>query len=299
LSKQHWFASAEDRLVTLFLRSNAALSILVTGAIVIVLTEGAIEFFREVTLWDFLTGMEWTPLFEPRKFGAVPIIWGSLLISFGASLVSIPLGLAVAIFLSEYATFRVRSIVKPLVEVLAGIPSVVFGYFALAVVTPMLRSSSLDVEVFNCLSAVIAVGIMTVPLVSSMSDDALQAVSDRLREAGYALGATKFEVTTRIVVPSAAPGVIASFILAFSRAIGETMAVTLAAGSTPNLTLNLLESIQTMTAYIVQVSLGDVAHGSIEYKSLFAVAAILFLITLSVNVAAQIIVNRTKAESAI
>lgn len=276
------------------LRSAAYFSIFVTISIVLVLTVEAGLFFEEVSFSEFLFGTRWAPLFEPRSFGVLPIVWGTTLVSIGACFVSVPLGLAVAFYLSEYASRRTRNIVKPMIEVLAGIPSVVFGYFALIVITPALRSFIPSTEIFNALSASIVVGFMTLPMVSSLSDDAFRAVPRALKEAGYALGATKLEVCYKVILPAASSGVVASCILAFSRAIGETMAVTLAAGSTPKLTLNLLESIQTMTAYIVQVSKGDTPHGTIEFQSLFAVAAVLFLMTLGVNLLAQWVVRKTK-----
>ena len=200
--------------------------------------------------------------------------------------------MASAIFLSEYASERARSILKPVLEVLAGIPTVVYGFFALTFVTPILRTVLPDTHVFNAASAAIVVGIMVLPMVASLCDDAFRAVPDNLREGAYSLGATSFEVTTRVVVPAGLSGVFAAFVLAISRAIGETMAVTLAAGATPNLTMNPLESIQTMTAYIVQVSLGDTPAGTLTYQTLFAVAAVLFLVTLCLNILANMIMKR-------
>ena len=296
VKRNYLYAKFEDKVVSRLLQANALLSILITFSILFVLAEGALAFFWEISILDFLFGLKWAPLFEPRKFGALPIIWGTLLVSIGASFFAIPLGLCSAFYLSEYASPKMRSFIKPSIEVLAGIPSVVFGYFALTTITPFLRQILPQTDVFNALSAAIVVGIMTLPMVCSLSDDAFRAVPNSLREGGYALGATKFEVTWKIVLPAASSGVFASFILAFSRAIGETMAVTLAAGATPNMTFSFLESVQTMTAYIVQVSLGDTPHGSIEYKSLFAVGLVLFLITLIVNVISQLIVQKTQTK---
>lgn len=287
-------AKLQDTVIGNILFGHALLSFAITVCILGVLALGAFEFFYQISVLDFLLGREWAPLFEPRKFGALPIIWGTLLVSIGSAFISIPLGLLTAFYLSEYASDRTRAWVKPSVEILAGIPSVVFGYFALTTVTPFLRGVLPETEVFNAFSASIVVGIMTLPMVCSLSDDAFRAVPQTLREGGYALGATKHEVTLKVVLPAAASGVIASFILAFSRAIGETMAVTLAAGATPNLTFSLLESVQTMTAYIVQVSLGDTPHGTVEYYSLFAVALVLFIITLFVNILSQIVIKRAK-----
>ena len=270
----------------------ASISVVTTAAIVVVLAQGAFSFFRSESLVDFLTGMTWTPLFHPRSFGVLPLVCGTLLVVVGAALIAIPIGLACGIYLAEYAGPRTRSIVKPVLEILAGIPTVVYGYFALTFVTPILRSVLPQTQVFNAASASVVVGIMVLPMVASLCDDALRAVPASLRNGAYALGATSFEVTTRVVVPAGLSGIVASFVLAASRAIGETMAVTLAAGATPNMTANPLESIQTMTAYIVQISLGDTPAGSVEYQTLFAVAALLFVITLGMNVLSNRILRR-------
>ena len=241
---------------------------------------------------EFFFGTTWTPLFEPSSFGVLPLVWGTLIVTIGAALIAIPTGLASAIYLSEYASDRMRSIIKPVLELLAGIPTVVYGYFALTFVTPVLRNVFPDIQVFNALSAAIVVGIMVLPMVATMSDNALRAVPVSLRQGAYALGATSYEVTTRVVVPAGLSGVMASFLLAISRAIGETMAVTLAAGQTPNMSLTMFESIQTMTSYIVQVSLGDTPSGGVAYQTLFAVATLLFAITLVINIISQLILNR-------
>src|SRR5688572_1915941 len=241
----------------------SAVSIFTTLGIVGVLLYESVWFFREVNPISFLTGRTWAPLFEPRHFGVLPLLTGSLLIALGAAAIALPIGLASAIYLAEYAHNRVRSIVKPVLEVLAGIPTVVYGYFALFFVTPQLRRFFPEIDPFNALSASIVMGVMIIPMVSSLSEDALSAVPRSLREGAYALGATKFEVATRTVVPAALSGVIASFILAISRAIGETMIVTIAAGAQATLTLNPLRSVQTMTAYIAQVSQGEVPHGTL------------------------------------
>ena len=241
---------------------------------------------------EFLTGTLWTPLFEPRRFGILPLLSGTLLVACGSAIIALPGGLAISIFLNEYAPDKLRNIVKPIIEVLAGIPTVVYGYFALTTITPILRSTFPEVEVFNAASASIVVGIMILPMVISLCDDAFKAVPSSLKQAGYALGATRFEVAIGVMLPAALSGVIASFILAISRAIGETMAVTLAAGATPKIALNPFESIQTMTAYIVQVSLGDTPQGTIEYKSIFAVGMVLFIITLIFNMFSRHIVKK-------
>ena len=286
--KHHW----KEIFIKKALFLCAFLSVLTTVAIVSVLAREAWPFFREIPLWDFVGGTKWTPLLEPRSFGVLPLVCGTLLIVVGAALVAIPIGLASAIYLGEYASQRVRSIIKPILEILAGIPTVVYGYFALTFVTPVLATFFPSTQIFNAASASIVVGIMVLPMVASLCDDALRAVPDSLRQGAHALGATKFEVTTRVVLPASLSGVVASFVLAASRAIGETMAVTLAAGATPNMTLNPLESIQTMTAYIVQVSLGDTPAGTVEYKTIFAVAALLFVITLGMNIIAHRVLRR-------
>lgn len=271
---------------------SALISVLTTFGIIVTLLTETVGFFREVSLVEFLTNTKWTPLFVPKNFGVLPLLTGTLMVTVLSALVALPVGLASAIYLSEYAPKRVRKIVKPLLEILAGIPTVVYGYFALTFVTPIIRSILPETSVFNALSASIVLGIMLIPMVSSLSEDAMMAVPTSLRAGAYALGSTKFEVATRVVVPAALSGIIASFILALSRAVGETMIVTLAAGATPNLTLNPLESIQTMTAYIVQVSMGDTPHGSIEYRTLFAVGMALFLITFAMNLIGQWVLRR-------
>jgi len=282
--------------IRLFLVACAIISVLTTIGIVVVLLFETIGFFQEVSLFEFLTGTKWTPLFIPQHFGILPLLAGSLMITVGASLVALPFGLMTAIYLSEYAPDRVRRVIKPVLEVLAGVPTIVYGYFALTFVTPIIRSIFPDAGVFNALSASIVVGIMILPMVASLSEDAMVAVPRSLRDAAFALGATKLEVAVKVVVPAALSGIISSFVLACSRAIGETMIVTIAAGATPKLTLNPLESIQTMTAFIVQVSGGDVQHGSIEYRTIFAVGMTLFLLTLIINIIAQWITRRYKEE---
>tara|TARA_B110000914_G_scaffold149218_1_gene130765 strand:+ start:790 stop:1626 length:837 start_codon:yes stop_codon:yes gene_type:complete len=270
----------------------AAISAVTTVAVIGILAVETWGFLQQISLVEFLFGTRWSPLLHPKSYGLLPLLAGTTLIVVGASLVALPVGLASAIFLSEYASERTRNILKPVLEVLAGIPTVVYGFFALTFVTPLLRIVLPDTHVFNAASAAIVVGIMVLPMVASLCDDAFRAVPDNLREGAYSLGATSFEVTTRIVVPAGLSGVFAAFVLAISRAIGETMAVTLAAGATPNLTMNPLESIQTMTAYIVQVSLGDTPAGTLTYQTLFAVASVLFLVTLCLNIAANMIMKR-------
>ena len=274
----------------------ALISVITTIVIVTVLATESYSFFVDVSPIDFLFGTQWVPLFEPSSYGVLPLLWGTLVITFGAAAIAIPIGLASAIYISEYASARVRTIVKPVLELLAGIPTVVYGYFALTFVTPVLQNIFPGLNVFNALSGAIVVGIMILPTIATLSDNALRAVPDTLRQGAYALGATSFEVTTQVVVPTGLSGVMASFLLAISRAIGETMAVTLAAGATPNLSFTLQESIQTITAYIVQVSLGDTPANGIAYKTIFAVAAVLFVLTLILNMLSQWILNRYRAE---
>jgi len=270
----------------------AGLSLITTVAIIVLLLVESFEFFRTVSPLEFFFGTRWVPLFEPSSFGVLPLLWGTMQVTIGAAIVALPLGLASAIYLSEYASDKTRAWVKPLLELLAGIPTVVYGYFALTFITPVLQTFIPDLQVFNALSAAIVVGIMILPTIATLSDNALRAVPESLRQAAYAVGATSYEVTARIVVPAGLSGVIASFLLAVSRAIGETMAVTIAAGQTPNLTLSPLESIQTITAYIVQVSLGDTPAGGVAYQTLFAVAMLLFMITLVINVISQWVLAR-------
>ena len=267
-------------------------SLATTAGIIIILATETLSFFKDVSVSEFFGGTEWTPLFKPQSFGVIPLVAGTLLVTAGACLIALPVGLATAIFMSEYAPNRVRRVLKPLLEVLAGIPTVVYGFFALTFVTPLLRSIIPGVDVFNAASASIVMGVMIIPMVSSLSEDAMVAVPRSLREGAYALGATKFETATRVVVPAALSGIVASFILAISRAIGETMIVTLAAGATPNLTGNPFESIQTMTAYIAGTSLGDTPQGSIEYRTIFAVAMTLFLMTFVMTLLAHYVVRR-------
>ena len=288
----------EQVIVTWLLRVAATISILTTIGIVIILVAQSVGFFAEVSVWEFLTGTEWSPLLKPQKFGVLALVGGTLLVAGIAGIVSLTLGLGAAIFLSEYAPEKLRRVLKPILEVLAGIPTVVYGYFALTFITPILQSifGADRVIVFNALSAGLVMGLMIMPMVSTLSEDAMIAVPRSLRDAAYALGATRFEVATRVVIPAALSGIVASFILAISRAVGETMIVKIAAGATPNLTLNPLESIQTITAYIVQVSLGETPHGSLEYKTIFAVGLLLFAMTLAMNIAGRWVISRFRQQ---
>lgn len=291
-----WKRHISERVIALALFLSTVLSILVTVGIVAVLLFEALKFFGEVSFWEFITGTRWTPLFLSKQFGVLALVAGTTLTAVLAMVVALPLGLLSAIYLSEYAPDRVRRIVKPVLEVLAGIPTVVYGYFALLFVTPILRQISGDISVFNALSASIVMGIMILPMVSSLSEDAMRSVPRTLREGAYALGSTKLEVSTLVVVPAALSGIVSAFILAISRAIGETMIVTIAAGQNPNFTLNPFVPIETMTAYIVQVSQGDAPAGSIEFKTIFAVALLLFGITLLMNLLSQYVVSRFREE---
>lgn len=282
----------KEALIERLLLACALLSILTMLGIVATLLFETINFFKEVSILDFITDTKWTPLFKPQHFGVLPLINGTLIITFGAAVVALPLGLLTAIYLSEYSTPRVRHIAKPTLEVLAGVPTVVYGYFALTLITPIIKRIYPETNIFNAFSAGLVVGILILPMVASLSEDAIRSVPRAIREGAYALGATPYEVSTKVAVPAALSGILASFILALSRAIGETMAVTIAAGMTPRLTLNPFESVQTMTSYIVQVSLGDTPYGTIEYRSIFAVGMVLFIMTLGMNIASQWIRHR-------
>ena len=281
-------------IVTGLFRCAAGISIFTTLGIVVILITQSLGFFAEVSIWEFLAGTEWAPLFSPQKFGVLSLVGGTLLVAVIAGIVSLTLGLGAAVFLSEYAPESLRRVLKPILEVLAGIPTVVYGYFALTFVTPILQNifGHDQVIVFNALSAGLVMGLMVMPMVSTLSEDAMVAVPRSLRDAGYALGATRFEVAVKVVIPAALSGIVASFILAVSRAIGETMIVKIAAGATPNLTFNPLESIQAMTAYIVQVSLGETPQGSLEYKTIFAVGLLLFVMTLCMNIVGRWVISR-------
>jgi phosphate transport system permease protein len=287
-SRRRW---GED-VVKIVLALCALVSVATTVGIVVALFEPAIEFFRDVSIVDFLTGTEWAPLFEPASFGVLPLVAGTLLVTACASLVCVPFGLGAAIYLSEYSQRRTRRILKPMLEILAGIPTVVYGYFALTFVTPRLQEIGLPVGVFSALSAGLVMGVMLLPTVASISEDSMAAVPRDLRDGAYALGSTRLQVSTLIVVPAAISGIIASFVLAISRAVGETMIVLIAAGGQPNWTWNPIEAVQTMTAFIASVGQGDVATGTTAYKTIFAVGATLFVMTLVMNLVAIRLVRR-------
>ena len=282
----------ESRIVNLLVSICAFITLLVTFAIIWNLVQQSIGFFTQVSIIEFFTEKRWSPILIPKSFGIAPLVAGTMLVTLISSFVAVPVGLAVAIYLAEYAPDTVRRILRPILEVLAGIPTVVYGYFALTFVTPLLKIVFPEMIIFNALSAGLVMGIMIIPFVSSLTEDALISVPNSLRQASYALGATRFETSIKVVVPAALSGIIAAFVLGLSRAIGETMLVTIAAGATPRLTFNPIESIQTMTAYIVQLALGEAANGSIEYQSIYAVGILLFLITFSMNTLGHWIVKR-------
>jgi phosphate transport system permease protein len=282
-----------ESIIKVGLLACATVSIFTTVGIVSVLLFEAILFFQEVSVWEFLGSTKWTPLFASKHFGIWALISGTLLTSVGAMFIALPLGLLSAIYLAEYAPDRVRRIVKPVLEVLAGIPTVVYGYFALLFVTPILRGLSDEVSVFNAMSASIVMGIMILPMVSSLSEDAMQSVPRSLREGAYALGATKVEVSTRVVVPGALSGIVAAFILAMSRAVGETMIVFIAAGQNDKLTFNPLGPVNTMTGFMATTNFSDNAiPGTAQFQALFAVGITLFVLTLLMNLLSQFVVAR-------
>lgn len=292
LKKDKKSLTIKELIIERILQLFAVISILTTIAIIFSLFGESINFFKEVSIVEFFTSKKWTPLMEPRNFGIIPLFTGTMIIALGASIVAIPIGLGTAIYLSEYAPKKVRKVIKPILEVLAGIPSIVYGFFALNFITPLLKGIFPQTEVFNAASAAIAVGIMTIPMVSSLSEDAMNSVPNSIRNGAYALGSTKLEVATKIVLPGAKSGIISSFVLAVSRAIGETMIVTIAAGANPQMTLNPLKSIQTMTGYMVNVSMGDVTHGTVEYKTIFAVGTALFVMTFVLNLIAKAFIKK-------
>ncbi|MGF1573583.1 MAG: phosphate ABC transporter permease subunit PstC [Sumerlaeia bacterium] len=274
----------------------AASSIFITFAIIYVLVTNSALFFKEVSFFEFITGTNWSPLFKPAEYGILPLLAGTSLIVVIAAIIALPIGLGCAVYMSEYATPFQRMVFKPFLEILAGIPTIVYGYLALTFITPILQSIYPGFGVFNALSGGIVVGIMILPMIATLSEDALRAVPKNLREGAYGLGAQSYQVSLNVVLPAGLSGISSAFILALSRAFGETMAVTIAAGSTPKLTLDPTQSIQTMTSYIVQVSKGDTPVGTVEYHTLFAVALILFLFTFSMNILANRIQRRFREE---
>ena len=277
----------KERLIEFVLFAAATVSVLTTVGIVYVLVSESIQFFQHVSIVDFLTDTQWTPLFDDAHFGIMVLISGTLVSSGVALLVAIPMGTVIAIYLSEFANQHVREISKPVLELLGGIPTIVFGYFALLIVTPLLQKIFPELPGFSLLSAGLVMGIMIVPYVASLSEDAMRAVPMSMREGSYAMGATKLYTAIHVVVPAAISGLAASYILGISRAVGETMILAVAAGMQPNLTWNPMEPAATITSYIVQVALGDLPHGSIGYQTIFAAGLTLLLITLAFNIAGQ------------
>ncbi|MCB5184860.1 phosphate ABC transporter permease subunit PstC [Methylobacillus gramineus] len=277
-----------ERVIEFILMLAALSAVATTIAIVVILLYESLSFFEHVSIIDFLTDTQWTPLFEDAHYGILPLVSGTLTTSAIALGVAIPLGTIGAIYLSEFASHRTREIVKPILELLVGVPTVVFGYFALLFVTPLLQMIFPELPGFNMLGPGIVMGIMIIPYISSVAEDAMRAVPMSMREGSYAMGATRFQTAVRVVTPAAISGIIAAYILGISRAVGETMVVALAAGQQPNLTFNPMESAATITAYIVQVAMGDLPHGSIGYQSIFAAGLVLMLMTLVFNILGHI-----------
>ncbi|MBI5612100.1 MAG: phosphate ABC transporter permease subunit PstC [Gammaproteobacteria bacterium] len=286
---RHW----RERLIESVLFLAAFSAVMITVAIIAILIYESWSFFEHVSLKDFLTDTQWTPLFSDAHYGIMPLVAGTLVTSGVALLVAVPLGTVIAIYLSEFAPHTVRETVKPVLELLAGVPTIVFGYFALLFVTPLLQATVLpNLPGFNMLGPGIVIGIMIVPYVSSVSEDAMRAVPMHIREGSYAMGATRFQTALRVVTPAATSGIVAAYILGISRAVGETMVVAVAAGQQPNFTWNPMEPAATITTYIVQVSLGDLPHGSIGYQSIFAAGLVLLLMTLLFNIVGHLLRKR-------
>jgi phosphate transport system permease protein len=273
----------KDKLIEAVLLLSACVSVFTTLAIVYILVKESVVFFSHVPLWTFLSDTQWTPLFDDAHFGIVVLLSGTLSSSLVALLIAIPLGTIIAIYLSEFAGYRTREVLKPLLELLSGIPTIIYGFFALLVVTPLIQKVYPGLPTFNILSAGIVMGIMIIPYVSSLSEDAMRAVPMSLREGAYAMGSTRFQTATRVIVPAAFSGIASAYILGISRAVGETTILAVAAGMQPNLTLNPLEPAATITSYIVQVALGDLPHGSVGYQTIFAAGLTLMLLTLMFN----------------
>jgi phosphate transport system permease protein len=271
---------------------SAMSAVFITLAIIVVLLSESAAFFRHVSLIDFVTDTQWTIMFEDKHYGIAPLLAGTMVTSVIGLLVAVPLGTIIAIYLSEFAPHRVREFIKPLLELLVGVPTVVFGYFALLFVTPMLQKIMPDLPGFNMLGPGIVIGIMITPYISSVAEDAMRAVPMHLREGAYAMGATRFRTSMTVVVPAALSGIVAAYVLGVSRAVGETMVVAVAAGQQPNFTLNPMEPAATITSFIVQVALGDLPHGSIEYQSIFAAGLVLMLLTLGFNVVGHLLRRR-------
>lgn len=281
-----------ERFVEFMLMLAALSAVFTTTAIVVILITESIGFFEHVSVLDFLTDTQWTPLFEDAHYGILPLISGTLTTSFVALALAVPVGTIGAIYLSEFASHKTRETVKPILELLVGVPTVVFGYFALLFVTPLLQKFIPSLPSFNMLGPGLVMGIMIIPYISSVAEDAMRAVPMSMREGSYAMGATRFQTAVRVVTPAAISGIVAAYILAISRALGETMVVALAAGQQPNLTFNPMESAATISAYIVQVAMGDLPHGSIGYQSIFAAGFVLMILTLTFNVIGHMVRKR-------
>ncbi len=281
--------NVKERVIEFILMLAALSAVATTFAIVAILLIESLGFFKTVSIVDFFTDTEWTPLFEDAHYGIMPLVAGTLTTSIIALLVAVPIGTIAAIYLSEFATHKTREIVKPILELLVGVPTVVFGYFALFFVTPLLQKVFPDLPGFNMLGPGLVMGVMIVPYISSVAEDAMRAVPMSMREGSYAMGATRFQTAIRVVTPAAISGIVAAYILGISRAVGETMVVAVAAGQQPNLTFNPMESAATITAYIVQVAMGDLPHGSIGYQSIFAAGLVLIVMTLSFNILGHVV----------
>jgi phosphate transport system permease protein len=281
-----------ERVIEIILMSAALASTFITLGIVYILVTEASGFFEEVSIIEFLTSRQWTPLFEDAHYGILPLISGTLTTSFIALSVAVPIGTIAAIYLSEFASHKTRESVKPMLELLVGVPTVVFGYFALLFVTPLLQKLNPDLPTFNMLGAGLVMGVMIIPYIASVAEDAMRAVPMNMREGSYAMGATKFQTAIRVVTPAATSGIIAAYILGISRAVGETMVVAIAAGQQPTFTFNPLEGAATITAYIVQVAMGDLPHGSLGYQSIFAAGMVLFVITFVFNILGHMVRKR-------
>lgn len=281
-----------ERVIEIILMFAALAATFITIGIVYVLVTEASGFFKEVSIIEFLTSRQWSPLFEDAHYGILPLVSGTLTTSFVALSIAIPIGTIAAIYLSEFATHKIRESVKPILELLVGVPTVVFGYFALLFVTPLLQKINPDLPTFNMLGPGIVMGVMIIPYIASVAEDAMRAVPMNMREGSYAMGATKFQTAIRVVTPAATSGIIAAYILGISRAVGETMVVAIAAGQQPTFTFNPLEGAATITAYIVQVAMGDLPHGSLGYQSIFAAGMVLFVITFVFNILGHMVRKR-------
>jgi len=268
-----------EKIIVFILFLATSISVIVTFSIIYIIFSEAIPFFKEVSIIEFLTDTQWTPLFTQKHYGILPLLVGTLLTSVIALAVAIPAGITIAVFLNEYVSSRVRNVVKPIIELLALVPTVVYGYFALLIVTPALQKIIPDLQSFNALSAGLVMGMMILPMIASLTDDAIKSVPRSLREAAYGLGATRFQTAFKVLIPAASYGIVAAIMLAIARAFGETMIVTIAAGQFPILTFDPRQPVETITAYIVQVTMGDVPHDSLEYRTVFAAALVLFILT--------------------